>query len=298
MRFPLRDVPLLLGVLSLSMGCAEVLGFDDSRELEPKGGGGGAGANTGASGGGGTDQPGGSGEGGGGGVIDPYVQAVLEDEPILYLRLEDERSPLKNEITGGQDATCSGGLVYGQPARVGNGLEFPGVGTEVVVEDDANELDFLDTSTFTIELWAWANENDRFQHLVAKRVQVGSNEHYGFSLSIEGDSHMLSFTRADHADTDDPIRNAKWPMETGRFIHIVATFDGTTQRLYIDGEPAPAPDGVVVGSGVTLPDLEEPLRIGSGDGFGYFNGTLDEIAIYKEALSGTRIRAHYEAASP
>ena len=75
------------------------------------------------------------------------------------------------------------------------------------------------------------------------------------------------------------------------FHHVVATFDGTVSKLYLDGvakegaEPVPG----------SLPALDFPLRVGqqSSNNYGPFLGVIDELAIYKEALSASTIEEHY-----
>ena len=45
-----------------------------------------------------------------------------------------------------------------------------------------------------------------------------------------------------------------------------------------------------------LPNPANPLRIGQrGDNYGYWDGNLDEAAIYAAVLSPDRIQAHYQA---
>jgi hypothetical protein len=70
--------------------------------------------------------------------------------------------------------------------------------------------------------------------------------------------------------------------------HVVATFDGSMRRLYVDGvEVAAAPlAGATANPG--------PLFVGSTGGLsGFFDGTIDELAIYSQALTSARVTAHY-----
>jgi hypothetical protein len=78
----------------------------------------------------------------------------------------------------------------------------------------------------------------------------------------------------------------------GHTYHVVATYDGTSQRLFIDGvDVASAP---VTGS---IARRRDSLDIGSDGGSrGSFRGTIDEVAVYARALAPERVRAHYRAA--
>ena len=93
------------------------------------------------------------------------------------------------------------------------------------------------------------------------------------------------------------IRGGNHALEASEVIttgwqHIAAVYDGTYGKLYRDGE--------LVASGnigqfalQTSYDLYIGCRPISG-GF-YFNGLIDEVAIYSQALSPEEIKEHYEA---
>ena len=71
--------------------------------------------------------------------------------------------------------------------------------------------------------------------------------------------------------------------------HIVYTYDGATQRFYIDG--------VLAGSEAsTQPSFASPYYVGAYDLGNYmFNGNIDDSAAYPTALSSAQVVRHYEA---
>jgi len=82
-------------------------------------------------------------------------------------------------------------------------------------------------------------------------------------------------------------------VANGAWHHAVLTKDGSTIRLYLDGAQVastPMAETTYYGSG--------GIAIGrDGDANGsYFNGSIDEVAVYPSALSSTRVTAHYSAA--
>ena len=77
----------------------------------------------------------------------------------------------------------------------------------------------------------------------------------------------------------------------GGTYHVVGTFDGTTQRLYVNGTQVAS--AALSGSATTNGNA---LMIGSWDGSSeFFNGTIDEPAVYGAVLSATQVAAHYRA---
>jgi len=75
--------------------------------------------------------------------------------------------------------------------------------------------------------------------------------------------------------------------------HVVGTFDNGIIKIYIDG--AGVTDDTPHGNGTSIFSGSANLTIGSaGSSAGYyFNGLIDEVAIYNRALIATEILDHY-----
>jgi hypothetical protein len=89
---------------------------------------------------------------------------------------------------------------------------------------------------------------------------------------------------------------AREPLPTGRWVHLVGTFDGNTERIYVDGEE----QGAMERPGPVNPN-EFYLCLGNFDRkhAAYFTGLLDEVKLYRRALTPEEIQQHYRAlASP
>lgn len=70
---------------------------------------------------------------------------------------------------------------------------------------------------------------------------------------------------------------------TKAWHHIALTYDGSTQKLYVDG--ALKSSAVLTGS---IGTNSNNLKIGE-----YVPGKIDEVRIYSEALSTSQIQKHY-----
>ena len=72
-----------------------------------------------------------------------------------------------------------------------------------------------------------------------------------------------------------------------------ATYDEATAKVYIDGVLRASTN-----SNLQLTANTQPLLIGrTTDNLRIFGGTLDEVAVYRTALSAARIGAHYQRAN-
>jgi RHS repeat-associated protein len=73
--------------------------------------------------------------------------------------------------------------------------------------------------------------------------------------------------------------------------HVAVTKTGTTVAFYVNGVAAGT--GTITG---TVSTNTKPVRIGGrDDGSYYFQGNVDEVALYPSALSATDLAAHYQA---
>lgn len=84
--------------------------------------------------------------------------------------------------------------------------------------------------------------------------------------------------------------SASAPAVDTAWHHLVATYDNTTARIYVDGVLKSSAT-----STVQLTPNALPLNVGrSSDNNYFFGGSIDEIAVYRSALSGSRVLAHYQ----
>jgi len=87
------------------------------------------------------------------------------------------------------------------------------------------------------------------------------------------------------------VRSTTWSFAPGQltsWTHVAATYDGTSLRLYVNGQPvSSAPhSGAIV-------DTADTLRIGNGDlsapGIEEWNGDIDELRLWPFARTGAEI---------
>jgi len=83
---------------------------------------------------------------------------------------------------------------------------------------------------------------------------------------------------------------AKVALATEKWVHLVGTFDGKAERIYVDGEE----QGVMERPG-PVNASQFHLCLGNYEigHAAHFNGLLDEVKLYDRALTAEEVRAHF-----
>jgi hypothetical protein len=211
-----------------------------------------------------------------------YRDQVVADGAVAYWRLDEASGTTAVDVIGGKNGTISGGVTLGQPGALADGnqaMRFDGSTGKIVT---ASPIAL--PVACTLELWiksAATNANvgvfgNRFTVqdgivLIALRTPDGG--------SVYGDSYVGG---------NNVIHGAVLPNFTdGAWHHVAWVMNGSMGTLYLDG---------VQNAQQAQPHvaLTAPFQLGY-DTFQnlYFNGFIDEVAIYPTALTAPQIAQHY-----
>jgi hypothetical protein len=80
-------------------------------------------------------------------------------------------------------------------------------------------------------------------------------------------------------------------LTPGAWCHVVATYDGQFMRVFVNGREAGEGKPVTAAVRTTA----EPLRIGWLGSYGYFNGGVRDVSLYRRALDPREVFARYLA---
>jgi len=148
----------------------------------------------------------------------------------------------------------------------------------------------LDPTNITLEAWVRPDSSLSFgqvRTIFAKSNSNGSDFSYSLDYRRPGfSSNELVFSITTTSNTDYTVTQT---LNSGTRYHVVATYDGTRMRIYVNG--------VQLGSGQAktgnMRNSAQPLRIGAFWTSDFWDGAIDEAAVYSTALSATQIQAHY-----
>jgi len=218
-----------------------------------------------------------------------YANAVLSGPVAAYWRLgESDGAQLAVDVTGFHSGYLSN-FVAGELGAPGALLNDPDTAATFAGDNCAQApySPALQHSTaFSVE--AWVQSGGSSGSVVCSRNQYLSS---GYELAQSGGVWQFRTGYSTSPASEDWNDLNAGTVNTGEWQHVVATYDGVTKNLYVDGQ--------WVGSqSVPVLPVNEPLRIGAGQTYqtlpgNFFNGAIDEVAVYWQALTADQVAQHY-----
>jgi hypothetical protein len=169
---------------------------------------------------------------------------------------------------------------------------WKGVGTNWLSRADDDDFDFAASDNFSISMWfksTSATNPAATEYLIAK----GRSAPPGYALYMNTSGFLCLSIDDDVTWTPDDSACTTTDMYDGTWHHVVAEKTGTTEiRVYVDtksvaSDVSLAATGTLANSGT--------LYVGDddGDSTNAFNGDIDEVKIYRAALTTDQINMDY-----
>jgi nicotinamidase-related amidase len=207
------------------------------------------------------------------------------------------------------------GAIYGDPDTA---AKFNGTNSCVIIGPEYqpnlptnsppgnSPLMNLAAGSFTVEAWVQVGALGSQQWVLSH--DDGGNTNVDFMLGVKPNGQFEFITRQNQAnDVTSTTAVTAANVSNSTWFYVVATQDTTANKidLYINGKLETEQTGV--NGTAVLGGVANALHIGSrgattvaasngavtADGSGFFNGVIDEVAIYGAALSAQEIQAHY-----
>ncbi|MEZ6113525.1 MAG: DUF1553 domain-containing protein [Pirellulaceae bacterium] len=264
-----------------------------------------------------------------------YQQHVADDQPVAVWSFEEATGKETRGVGHAGDSATWPGLVsraaklggegprpafYPQFDAENRALDLSGGRGHVRVTDpgDDSPLDFSNGDAITLEAWVQtASVAHNQQVYVVGKGRTGNAgfaaENQNYALRIRGvqGQNCLSFLFRSQADPASGASSEyhRWNSSLGfsadgRWHHVAVTYEfGKPESIrgYIDGQ-ATAGDWDYAGPTARPPVVDnDELWIGSamgGNSSAGLNGMIDEVAIYRRALSAETLAARYVATLP
>jgi hypothetical protein len=212
-----------------------------------------------------------------------YSSTVVATAGVIgYWRLGEASGTVACDSKGANNGSYESGTTLGQAGALTNDPDaaaaFNG-STGWVQVAQSSSLNVGDR--FTVEAW------------VTRGLLGGANNQV--IASKQNTAWVLMFNTSDQlvlrrSNVADVVLSTVKVTDTTRWHYAAATKDGTAVKLYLDGADV---TGTVTNQ--TMSDNTLPLAIGQSSTSAYFNGTIDEAALYNVALTAAQISSHYAA---
>jgi hypothetical protein len=194
--------------------------------------------------------------------------ALLGDSPAL------STSPSATKIRFGR-------------GRIGSGLRCSG--SNFVEIPDHPELE---PANLTVEAWVLTErppkDGDRRRWIVNKNINEWSDGHY--ALMVDGPRAGAYLNIGGGRENEFVLWSDEAAVPVGQWRHIAFTYDGADLRLFVNGQAS----GLTNVGRARVPGHTSLQIARRQDGYNFFSGGIDEVRIYRRALSGMEIRQRAE----
>jgi hypothetical protein len=217
-----------------------------------------------------------------------YSDEILADSPAAYWRLGEASGTVADDEASTNNGTYQNGVTLGLTgallADANKAASFDGV-NDIVSVPHSSSLNA--TTGVTIEAWVKRSKSGAWQNILAKPGNGAvAAQNYALWLNTTNQPVAYFGNGSSSISATAPAIDTNWH-------HIVATYDESTAKVYVDGVLKASAN-----SNIQLTANSQSLLIGrTTDNNRIFGGTLDEVTVYRTALSAARIGAHYQRAN-
>ncbi|MEY2879024.1 MAG: hypothetical protein RLZZ15_1404 [Verrucomicrobiota bacterium] len=231
-----------------------------------------------------------------------YRDLIRQLDPVAYYRMKI--TPDAAQLVDVSARHLHGRIVPGSsqrtstPGKIGAGLRLGGPATRsyAVVPEFP-----LAPAALTVCAWVRAESRPRWASIAKNWAKNAvRNEGGQFHFGLWEDEGTLEIHVHDRTGREVGVRDTA-PLPLGEWQFVAFTHDGATLRLFRDGrEIAAAPCAGLAPTGPAALALGVKLdatgRAPEPNTPGFWDGTLDELAVFHRALTPAQILALYETA--
>ena len=209
------------------------------------------------------------------GLASPGIAQASADVVLVMHFDEGSGTIVKDESGHGNDGT-----IYGASWTTGvsgKALSFDGM-------DDYVDIGNIGiTDNWTVSFWA---KSDSVSKVVYYTIGTGGTDK---GIGMGGTYHTIS--NDFYVFEGSTVLHGGPSVITGTWYYVTIIKNGLNYEIYVNGNSATSGN---------LRDIDiTDLNIGRrSDDFFYFDGIIDEVAIYSRALTPEEIKAHYLALAP
>ena len=222
------------------------------------------------------------------GTSSAYSTVVQQDRPLNYWPLNDSSTTLSYDWGGAHDLKVNSGVTRGTAGAL--------AGTTAAASSfNGSSNGFMTTTTriagpqsFGLEAWFKTTTTSGGKIIGFGDKTTGNSSNYDRHIYMVPNGRI---TFGVYPGSEQTVQSTQ-SYNDGQWHHVAAGLSSAGMVLYVDG--------VQVGSKPSVTSAQSYSgywRIGgdsSWSGNNYFNGAIDEPAVYSAPLSASRVQAHYQ----
>jgi hypothetical protein len=209
--------------------------------------------------------------------------------PVLRLPFDGNANDVSGNALNGTPTNVT--AISDRNGAANGAYQFNGSSSEVVV-NDSPLLRFSTTTPFTVSAWVKVRVVNKDQVVLAKYSNTTGSLVYLLSFAQGKPTFLVQKQGSGAASAQSTT-----VVTADRWYHVVGTFDGSTQRLYVDGALAATQPYT---SGAASGDATMPFRIGNqrATDVYWWDGAIDDVRVYSGALSATQVSNLFSTGQP
>lgn len=223
-----------------------------------------------------------------GAPLSGYASKVLDDGAVDYWRLDETAGPTVYDWAGIGDAVAGSGVTFGQPGATGDSdtaASFSGTSDGLA----ASQALIDGPQTFAVEAWFRTTTTSGGKIVGFGNRNTGNSTSYDRHIYMETNGRV---TFGVYPGSSKTITSSR-AYNDGQWHQVVASLGSDGMKLYLDGTR------VAQNAAVTSAQAYSGYwRIGGDSpwaGNAYFNGAIDDVAIYGAPLTAAQVDGHWVA---
>ena len=224
-----------------------------------------------------------------------YETLVKASGPVSYWPLNETSGTTALDVSGSNNITYGGTYTLNQESlRSTDGqpsVLFTSATTAAGGNTGIPYNSSLNPPQFTVEFWYKHLNTGTAQYLVSLQDRSGSPaaNRLGYAFQRNNAANRFQFTYGIPGNNNGTIQSST-DLVIGNVYHVVATYDGTTMSMYVNGVSNATASASYVQASATQPGF----TIGSRNGNTSAACNIQDVALYNRALSGPEVLAHYQ----
>jgi hypothetical protein len=223
-------------------------------------------------------------------AVESILGGANMSKNVLLLHMNEASGTIVDYSGYGNNGTTYGGITYGAIGKLNSALRFDGINDGIVI----NASSSLDIGTaVSIGLWFYANNcptqasPENYDAFVMMQTNSG-----GYHRGIWGNGSCQIYLQPGTVGTEAYQTDVQYPLNQWTYMTINFYQNGSNvvHEIYINGI---LKNSYSYSSATMWSDAGD-YKIGVDQIGRYFNGTIDEIAIWNRSLSASEISSIYK----